>query len=312
MLVALLIFGAGVAHAAPPSPSQVVEQVEAALSAGNVDAFAAWFAPEGVVREGSVAISGRDQIRTWAQGLISRNYQTVPGPRTVQGSRVSWTARVTFDGLKALGVDQVEARAEAVVENGKMKTYVPPFSPGMQAMMGAAQAAPPDGDDAGIRAFYDEVFSQGKAEAVDARTTPDFADRVPLAGKAPTAAGLKEGVAELRAAMPDFAVIVEDVLVIGDRAAVRLAWTGTHKDKYQGAPATFRQIRVPVIEFLKLRDGKIAERWSHPDQIAFQRQLGIAAGGGTTTGRGAEPADRKASAAKKGKTGGLLGFLNDL
>lgn len=292
---------------AAPTPSQVVEQVEAALSAGNVEAFAAWFAPDGAVREGSTSIQGRDQIRTWAQGLIARNYQTVPGPRTVAGTSVKWTAKVTFDGLRALGVDQIESRAEAVIENGKVKLYVPPFSPGMQAMMGSAQAAVP-ADEAALRAFYDEVFTQGKLETLDARLAPEFADRVPFPGRAPTAAGFKEGVAELRSAMPDFAVTIDDVMASGDRAAVRLTWTGTHKAPYQGAPATFRQVRVTVLELLRLRDGKIVERWSHPDTLSLNRQLGLAG----AAAKGGDASDKRSSAKTKGKTGGVLGFLNDL
>lgn len=297
------------AHAvAAPTPSQVVEQVEAALSAGNVEAFAAWFAPDGAVREGSTSIQGRDQVRTWAQGLMARNYQTVPGPRTVAGNTVKWTAKVTFDGLRALGVDQVEARAEAVIENGKVKLYVPPFSPGMQAMMGTAQAAAP-ADETALRAFYDEVFTQGKLDTLETRLAPDFADRVPFPGRAPTAAGFKEGIAELRTAMPDFAVTVDDLIVTGDRAAVRLTWTGNHKAPYQGAPATFRQIRVTVIEILRLRDGKIVERWANPDTLSFNRQLGLT---GTTAAKGGDVSDKRSSGNGKAKTGGFLGFLNDL
>lgn len=307
--LALALAAAAVAEAAPPSAAQVVEQLEAALSAGNVDAFAAWFAPDGSVREGAVTIQGRDQIKTWAQGLIARNYQTVPGPRTAAGNTVKWTAKVTFDGLRALGVDQVEARAEAVVENGKVRVYVPPFSPGMQAMMGAAQAVAP-ADETALRAFYDEVFTQGKLEALDARLAPDFADRVPFPGRAPTALGLREGLAELRAALPDFAVTVDDLVVAGDRAAVRLTWTGNHKAPYQGAPATFRQIRVSVLEILRLRDGKLVERWAHPDTASLNKQLGLAGPAGASAKGGEAPERRTKSG--KAKTGGMLGFLNDL
>lgn len=307
--LALALAAAGGAHAAPPPAAQVIEQVEAALSAGNVDAFVAWFAPDGAVREGAVSIQGRDQIRVWAQGLIARNYQAVPGPRTVAGTSVKWTAKVSFDGLRALGVDQVEARAEAVVEHGKVKVYVPPFSPGMQAMMGAAQAAVP-ADEAGLRAFYEEVFTQGKLEVLDARLAPDFADRVPFPGRAPTALGFREGLTELRTAMPDFAVTVDDVLVAGDRAAVRLTWTGNHKAPYQGAPATFRQVRVNVLEILRLRDGRIVERWAHPDTLSFNRQLGLAGPAGASA-RGGDAPDRRTKPGKS-KTGGMLGFLNDL
>ena len=310
-LAVLALLAGPAASAAPVAPASVLDQMEAALNAGNVDAFVAWFAPDGVIREpGGTVVTGKEQIRVYAQGLVSRGYRVEPGPRTPAAPQpgtetaLKWTARVAFDGLRALGVEDVTARAEAVVAGGKVRSYTPAFSPGSTAMMATAAAAQAE---TFVRAFYEDVVNQGKLDALDSYLTLAFVDHAPLPGRSPSASGFADGLAELKVAMPDFRVAVEEVFASGDRVVVRSTWTGTHQGPYQGAPATFRQVRVGAIDILRLENGRIAERWEQLDSGSLARQLGLfeAAPGGAA----AKP---KKAPTKSGRTGGILGWLNDL
>lgn len=314
-VLALLVAAAtaGIAAAAVPvvpPAAAVLDQMETALNAGNADVFVAWFAPDGSIREaGGTVVTGKEQIRVYVQGLVARGYRVESGPRSPGGTlpgtatALKWTARVTFDGLRALGVDAVEARAEAVIDRGKVVSYTPPFSPGSMVMMATAAAVQ---QEAFARAFYEEVVNQGKLDAAGTYLTPGFVDHAPLPGRSSSSTGFREGLAELKVAMPDFRVAVEEVLVAGDRVVVRSTWTGTHQGPYQGSPATFRSVRVGAIDILRIEDGRIAERWEQLDSGMLARQLGLFETAGPAAGKA------KKSSSKKGRTGGILGWLNDL
>jgi steroid delta-isomerase-like uncharacterized protein len=77
-------------------------------------------------------------------------------------------------------------------------------------------------------------------------------------------------------AFPDFAMTVDDTIVEGDKVAIRVRATGTHKGEFMGIPATGRQIEVPLIDIMRVRDGKIAEHWGVMDSGAMMQQLGVA------------------------------------
>ncbi len=94
----------------------------------------------------------------------------------------------------------------------------------------------------------------------------------------PEASGGKAGVGALFrsmfAAFPDFEMIVDDTIVEGDKAVIRLRAVGTHQGEFMGMPATGRRIEVPLIDIMRIRDGQIAEHWGVMDNAAMMQQLG--------------------------------------
>ncbi len=302
--------------AAPPvlTPGAVLDQLESALNAGNVDAFVAWFAADGVVRDTpTTQATGPDQIRMYAQGLVVRNYHTDRGPTTQEGNRLRWSAKVAFDGLRALGVDHVDGTAEAVIERGKVRLYQPAFSPGSVAVMATASSR--EAEDF-VRSFVAEVFNAGTAAKTEEYLAPEFTDHAPFPGKPPTLQGFRDGLAELRVAVPDLKVEVLEVTASPERAVIRSMWTGTSKSAYQGTAPTYRAVHVGAIEILRLKDGRIVESWRQIDSGELAKALGLFDPAPAAAVKGAEPArpaaPRVGSGRKKGVTGGLLGWLNDL
>lgn len=44
------------------------------------------------------------------------------------GDRVTWFATVTSDSIRGMGVDSMDADCEAVIQNGKIKSFTPAFT----------------------------------------------------------------------------------------------------------------------------------------------------------------------------------------
>ncbi len=85
-------------------------------------------------------------------------------------------------------------------------------------------------------------------------------------------------VESLWSAFPDRLIRVHELVAAGGRVAVRLTWTGTHRDDFAGIAATGRSVEVNGISVFLLRDGLIAEQWIEQDILALHQQLGAAPG----------------------------------
>ena len=78
------------------------------------------------------------------------------------------------------------------------------------------------------------------------------------------------------AACPDLQVTIEDSIVKDDKLVVRWTDTGTHTGApLLGVPATGKQIILTGIEILRIRDGKIVERWAENDMRYLMETLGL-------------------------------------
>ena len=124
-----------------------------------------------------------------------------------------------------------------------------------------------------VRRWIDEGFSRGELKLADELVAEDFVNHTALTGQNPGREGLKKAVSTLRAAFPDLAVRIDDVVSEGDRVAVRDEITATHQGPFNGVPATGRKVAVGRISFYKLKDGQIAEAWSQLDMAGLMRQL---------------------------------------
>lgn len=86
--------------------------------------------------------------------------------------------------------------------------------------------------------------------------------------------GFKETIAFLRHVFPDITIIIEDVVVSGDRAAVRTVARGTHKAEMMGIPATGRQVEFNASDIHRVEDGRIVQSWHLEDYVGLLSQLG--------------------------------------
>ncbi|GAA5049635.1 steroid delta-isomerase-like uncharacterized protein [Thermocatellispora tengchongensis] len=124
-----------------------------------------------------------------------------------------------------------------------------------------------------VRRFY-EAMSTGDTSRIGEVLTPDWED-IPLPpGTDRGPAGYEQTVAYLRGVFPDLDVTIEDVVVSGDRVAVRSVARGTHSGDILGVPATGREVEFRAFDFHRLEEGRIAQSWHLEDFYGLLGQFG--------------------------------------
>jgi steroid delta-isomerase-like uncharacterized protein len=83
--------------------------------------------------------------------------------------------------------------------------------------------------------------------------------------------GLLNGVNN---AFPDLHHEIVDIVAEGDKVAVRLNVTGTHKGEFQDILPTGKKLSLDEMGFITIVDGKITEGWISADTMRVMQQLG--------------------------------------
>ena len=102
----------------------------------------------------------------------------------------------------------------------------------------------------------------------------DFVEHEPWPGMEPTREIPRQGFNMMRAAMPDFAVTVHEMLQDGDKVVVRATFSGTHQGELMGFPPGGKRVEIPVIDIHQVREGKIVAHWGVSDMAAVMGQAG--------------------------------------
>src|SRR5579859_7499786 len=121
--------------------------------------------------------------------------------------------------------------------------------------------------------FFNEVMALGSLGVLDELAVDDYEDLVALAGQDPGRAGLKQRVVTIRAAFEPRQEL-HDVIVDGDRVAVRWTLRGTHTGPFIDMPATGRPVEFDGVDLYAMRDGRMAAHWNVVGLWAFYQQVG--------------------------------------
>jgi predicted ester cyclase len=98
-------------------------------------------------------------------------------------------------------------------------------------------------------------------------------------GLPPGPDGYKEVVREFRQAFTEFSLVVEDLVVEGDKAVTRWSIRGVHGGgPLLGVAPTGKEVRIDGIVIARIEDGKVAEEWEQFDALGLMEQLGVAPG----------------------------------
>lgn len=123
-----------------------------------------------------------------------------------------------------------------------------------------------------VRAFY-EPFRTGDTSTYGEILADDWVD-IPLApGQEQGPSGLAAQIAAFRRAMPDYDVKHEDLIVGGDRVAVRNTVSGTHQGAFMGHEPTGRCIEMRTMDIHQIRAGRIVTTWHLEDFAGLMAQL---------------------------------------
>jgi predicted ester cyclase len=71
---------------------------------------------------------------------------------------------------------------------------------------------------------------------------------------------------------------VQDVLVGGDLACVRLTTSGTRQGDFTGIPPRGKRFEVTGFDLIRVRDGQVIEHWGLMDAMKMMQQLGAMPG----------------------------------
>jgi len=75
-------------------------------------------------------------------------------------------------------------------------------------------------------------------------------------------------------AFPDARLTIDDMVVEGDKAALRYTLTATHKGDFQGVKPSNRKVVGWGIQIHRFAGGKITEMWNRYDTLDLMKQLG--------------------------------------
>jgi steroid delta-isomerase-like uncharacterized protein len=125
-----------------------------------------------------------------------------------------------------------------------------------------------------INAAWVAAWDNGDVDALDALLHADYR-RVSATGATQSRDEFKASITATRSAFPDLLTVVDDVVIEGDRAAVRWHSTGNHEHSFLGVPATRRQVAVSGATFARFDGDTIVEEFVTWDPRTLLSALGI-------------------------------------
>ena len=127
-----------------------------------------------------------------------------------------------------------------------------------------------------------EILNQGKLEFIDELFAPDFVERTPQPGLAPTREGFKQFVKALRTAFPDLRYTIDDSFEAGDKFVHRVTASGTMRGEFAGMPATNKHATWTEIHIVRVTNEHIVEHWGLIQELGMMVQLGVIPAPGRT------------------------------
>ncbi len=127
--------------------------------------------------------------------------------------------------------------------------------------------------------FFDSVWSKGDFSVLDTLIAPDAVDHSTVGGKVKSekgSASFRAIVSMFRQAAPDIKLTINDEIYAGNKVVHRWVLNGTDTGGLMGMPASGKPLVITGITTVRMRDGKIVERWTNIDELGLLQQLGVA------------------------------------
>lgn len=85
---------------------------------------------------------------------------------------------------------------------------------------------------------------------------------------------IKPFVRNVRTALPDLRITIEDLIAEGDQVAVRVVLEGTHSGTGLGIPPSGRRVKIRGMVLVRVFGEQLVEGWNNWDQLGLLRQIG--------------------------------------
>ena len=128
--------------------------------------------------------------------------------------------------------------------------------------------------DAVVRAWFKEVWDEGREDAIDRLMAPDAIAHGLGADALSGPEAFKPYVRAMREALGDLEVEVVQTLTEGDRVAAHCHVVARHVGALFGAPPTQRPVDFWGMTIVRVKDGRIVEGWNSFDFLRMYQQMG--------------------------------------
>lgn len=124
--------------------------------------------------------------------------------------------------------------------------------------------------------FQREVFNANdwSTETLQRNLTDDFVDHAAMPGDPPGLEGVQLRFSAWASAFED--PLEDNIAIIGegDLLGVMYNLHATHNGPFMGIEPTHREVVIPGMEVVRIRDGKIAEHWGIYDFLRTAEEIG--------------------------------------
>lgn len=147
----------------------------------------------------------------------------------------------------------------------------------LAALPGFCQENPPlpKGASEIARWFVEDAWNKGDLRLSDKMFAPGVVLHFRATARALSPEAGTAIVNNWRTGFPDFHFRLEEMIVEGNKVALRIPFTGTHLGTFWGLEPTGKKIEVTETLILRIEDGKIAEMWEDYDEYGMRIQLGL-------------------------------------
>ena len=129
--------------------------------------------------------------------------------------------------------------------------------------------------DAVIRAWFKEVWDEGKEEAIDRLFAPDgIAYGLAPDGGIRGPEGFKPYFRAMRGALGDLEIEVLQTITEGDRVAAHCRVIARHAGDNLGGAATNQPLDFEGMTIVRVKNGQVFEAWNCFDFLKMYQQMG--------------------------------------
>jgi predicted ester cyclase len=124
--------------------------------------------------------------------------------------------------------------------------------------------------------WFEEVWNQGRESAIDEMSYHDVHGhglQSPDGREVGSMESFKAYHRQMRSALSDMHVVVEDVITEGDLTVARCVVTAKHTGDGLGKPPKGNPIHFSGMTMARIKDGKIAEAWNNFDFMTMYQQM---------------------------------------
>lgn len=128
-----------------------------------------------------------------------------------------------------------------------------------------------------VRRYTEEGYNEANPAVIEETVTDDVVVHG-LHGTDGPVRGVEaylDWAGDLLEAIPDAHAEIESLVAEGDTAAVHWTMQGTLKGELGDLPATGEEFSMRALAFVRLEDGRIAEKWYNADELGMMEQAGV-------------------------------------